>query len=155
MKTLPVGVRPIRWCGLLLLLTAIITRPARAQNQEQAQKQDLTFSLGGLPGQARTFQGSGGTAQISADRRFGINYGRRFLGARIAALYDEIEFVASPNRSVSAATATVPQNYAAPYLSPGLRCKFLPGSRLSPWGTIGGGYALYEQSALEWPKHGE
>ncbi|HWO29399.1 MAG TPA: hypothetical protein VNO32_11455, partial [Candidatus Acidoferrum sp.] len=65
MKTLPVNARRIRWSGLLLLVTAIIARPARGQNQE------LTFSLGGVPGQTRSFQGSAGTAQISADRSFG------------------------------------------------------------------------------------
>jgi hypothetical protein len=48
MKTLPVNARRIRWSGLLLLVTAIIARPARGQNQE------LTFSLGGIPSQTRS-----------------------------------------------------------------------------------------------------
>jgi hypothetical protein len=123
------------------LITATIAGPARAQNQE------LTFSLGGIPGQTRGFQGSAGAARIFADRSFGINYGHRFLSARIAALYGEIEFVAIPNRSVTAATAAVPQSYASLYLTPGLRLKFFPTSRLSPWDAIGGGCALYQQSA--------
>jgi hypothetical protein len=41
----------------------------------------------------------------------------------------------------------VPQNYASLYLTPGLRLKLFPRSRLSAWGAIGGGYALYQQSA--------
>jgi len=65
---------------------------------------------------------------------------------RIAALYGEIQFVAIPNRSLTAASAVVPQNYASLYFTPGLRLKFFPCSRLSPWAVIGGGYALYEQS---------
>ena len=146
MRVLPVGTRRIRWFGLLLL-AAITAGPARAQHQERAQNQELTFSLGGIPGQTRSFQGSAGRAQISADRSFGINYGHRFLGAKIAALYGEIEFVAIPNRALTAATATVPQNYASLYLTPGLRLKFLPASRLSPWVAIGGGYGLYQQSS--------
>ena len=141
MRTLPRRAGLIRWPGLLLLVSAIVAGPARGQNQE------LTFSLGGIPGQTRSFQSSAGTAQISADRSFGINYGHRFLGASIAALYGEIEFVAIPNRSVTSATATVPQSYASLYLTPGLRLKFFPSSRLSPWAAIGGGYALYQQSA--------
>ena len=118
MRTLSRRARRIRWSGLLLLVSAIVAGPARGQNQE------LTFSLGGIPGQTRSFQSSAGIAQISADRSFGINYGHRFLGARIAALYGEIEFVAIPNRSVTSATATVPQSYASLYLTPGLRLKF-------------------------------
>jgi len=113
MRTLTVGARRIFWSGLLLLVTAIIAGPAQAQNQE------LTFSLGGIPGQSRTFQNPGGTAQISADRSFGINYGHRFLSAGIAALYGEIEFAAIPNRSISASNATVAQNYASLYVTPG------------------------------------
>ena len=70
-----------------------------------------------------------------------------FLEAGAAALYGEIEFVALPNRGLTAATATVPQNYASLYGAPGLRMKVLPRARLSPWVAVGGGYALYEQSA--------
>ena len=146
MRPLPLGVGRIRWSGLLLL-AAITAWSAQAQNQDPDQKQELTFSLGGIPDQTRSFQGSAGGARISADRSFGINYGHRFLGTKVAALYGEIEFVAIPNRALTAATATVPQNYASLYLTPGLRLKFFSNSRLSPWAAIGGGYALYQQSA--------
>jgi hypothetical protein len=141
MRTLPARTSLILWAGLLLLVTTIIAGPAHGQNQE------VTFSLGGIPGQTRNSQGSAGTAQISADRSFGINYGHRLLDAKIAAFYGEIEFVAIPNRGVTSATAIVPQDFASLYLTPGLRLKFFPHSRLSPWGAIGGGYALYQQSA--------
>src|SRR5260370_34730883 len=147
MRTFPVGTRRISWFGLFFLATAIVTMPLGAQSQERGANQELTFSLGGIPGQTRSFQGSAGTAQVSADRSFGINYGHRFLEAKIAALYGEIEFVAIPNRALTAASATVPQNYASLYLTPGVRLKFLPGSRLSPWAAIGGGYSLYQESA--------
>jgi len=147
MRTFPTGSKQILWLGVLFLAVAAVTVPARAQSQEAGQNQELTFSLGGIPGQTRSFQGSAGAAQISADRSFGINYGHRFLDAKIAALYGELEFVAIPNRALTAASATVPQNYASLYLTPGVRLKFLPGSRLSPWAAIGGGYGLYQQSA--------
>ncbi|HET6930553.1 MAG TPA: hypothetical protein VFI45_09555 [Candidatus Acidoferrum sp.] len=141
MRTLLVKAASIRWSALLLLATALLAKPVLGQNQE------LTFSLGNIPGQTRNFQGSVSTAQISSDRSFGINYGHRFRDAKIAALYGEIEFVAFPNRDVTSATATVPWSYSSLYLAPGLRLKLFPYSRLSPWGAIGGGYALYQQSA--------
>jgi hypothetical protein len=131
-----------RWIGLLFLGFFAFAVPALAQNQ------DLTFSLGGIPGQSRSFQNSpSGSAQISADRSLGLNYGHRIIGAGVAALYSEIEFVALPNRNLTAASVTVPNSYATLYVAPGLRLKFLPGSRLSPWVAAGGGYALYEESA--------
>jgi hypothetical protein len=147
MRSFPIGARRISWLGLFFLASGMVTVPVGAQSQERGANQELTFSLGGTPGQTRSFLGSAGTAQVSADRSFGINYGHRFLEAKIAALYGEVEFVAIPNRALTAASATVPQNYASLYLTPGLRLKFFPGSRLSPWGAIGGGYGLYQQSA--------
>jgi len=113
-----------------------------------AQSNDITLSLGGIPSQSRSFRSpSAGSVQISADVSLGANYGHRLLHAEFAALYTEIQFVALPNRSVTPATAIVPQNYASPYATPGLRLKVLPRARLSPCAALGGGYALYEQSA--------
>jgi hypothetical protein len=126
---------------LLLFIAATAAVPTRAQNQE------VTFSLGGIPGQSRGLQGSSGSANISADRAFGINYAHRLAGTGIAALYAEVQFVAIPNRPVTSASAVVPQNYASLYLTPGVQLKFFPSSRLSPWAAVGGGYALYQQSA--------
>jgi hypothetical protein len=62
-------------------------------------------------------------------------------------VYGELEFVAIPNRGVTSATAVVAQNYASLYVTPGVRLKLFPRRRLSPWAAIGGGYALYEESA--------
>ena len=131
-----------RLIGFLFLGLFVFTFPVLAQNHE------LTLSLGGIPSQSRSFRSlAAGSTQISGDLSLGANYGHRFLDAKVAALYGEIEFVALPNRGLTAATATVPKSYASLYLTPGLRLKFLPSARLSPWVAVGGGYALYEQSA--------
>ena len=133
-----------RVCSTIFMLLAFlaIPFPVLAQNNE------ITLSLGGIPSQSRSFQNPAlGSAQVSSDVSLGANYGHRLLDARVAALYGEIEFVALPNRSLAATTATVPQNYASLYVTPGVRLKILPSSRLSPWVAAGGGYALYEQSA--------
>lgn len=115
MRVLPVVTSGIRGLVVLFLATFMMTGRAEAQNQ------DLTFSLGGIPGQTRSFHGSAGTAQISADRSLGVNYGHRFLGAKNAALFGEVEFVALPNRPVTSTTAAVPRSYASLYVTPGLR----------------------------------
>jgi hypothetical protein len=138
------------WIGLALLFISevVVIGNASAQSTEPLQSQELTLSLGGISGQTRSLRGSAaGTAQIAADRTLGINYGHHLVGTRIAAVYGEIEFVAIPNRGVTSATALVAQNYASLYVTPGVRLELLPRSRLSPWAAIGGGYALYQESA--------
>jgi hypothetical protein len=134
----------LRLLVFLALALLVHTFPVEAL----AQSNDITFSLGGTPSQSRGFRSpTTGAAQTSADISLGANYGRCFLDAEVAELYGEIESVALPNRGLTAATATVPQNYASLYVAPGLRLKVLPSARLSPWVAVGGGYALYEQSA--------
>jgi hypothetical protein len=140
----------IVWIRLVLLFISevMVTRNASAQSTEHLQSHELTFSLGAISGQTRSLKGSAaGTAQIAADRTLGINYGHHLVGTRVAAVYGEIEFVAIPNRGVTSATAVVAQNYASLYVTPGVRLKLFPRWRLSPWAAIGGGYALYEESA--------
>ena len=133
---------------LLFISEVIVTGYASAQGTEHLPSQELAFSLGGISGQTRTLRGSPtGTAQIAADRSLGINYGHHLVGTRVAAVYGEIEFVAIPNRGVTSATAVVAQNYASLYVTPGVRLKVFPRWRFSPWGAIGGGYALYEESS--------
>ena len=141
MARLELSLRLLAFLALALLAP---TFPVQAL----AQSNDITFSLGGIPSQSRPFRGPAtGSTQISADVSLGANYGHRFLDAEFVALYAEIQFVALPNRSVTAATAVVPQNYASLYVTPGLQLKVLPRARLSPWAALGCGYALYEQSA--------
>ena len=139
MARLELSLRLLVFLALALLAA---TSPAVAQSN------DITLSLGGIPIQSRSFRSpSAGSVQISADVSLGANYGHRLLDAEFAAIYGEIQFVALPNRSLTAPTTTVPQNYASLYVTPGLRLKVLPTARLSPWVALGGGYALYEQSA--------
>ena len=142
-------IRPT-WIRLVLLFTAqvIFTAYAGAQSTEHLPSQELTFSLGGIPGQTRTLAASpAATAGIAADRTLAVNYGHHLAGTKIVALYGEVEFVAIPNRGVTSATTVVAQNYASLYVTPGARLKLFPRSRISPWGAIGGGYALYQESA--------
>jgi len=134
----------LRWLVFLALGLLTPTFPVRAL----AQSNDITLSLGGIAAQSRPLRSpAAGSTQISADVSLGVNCGHRLLHAEFAALYAEIQFVALPNRSVTPTTAIVPQNYASLYVTPGLRLKVLPRARLSPWAALGGGYALYEQSA--------
>ncbi len=77
---------------------------------------------------------------------FQVNYGRRFLKGRKVALYGEINALANPLRDVSSSIPTATHDFASLYITPGIRVKFLPTSRISPYALVGGGYADYEQS---------
>lgn len=127
---------------LKVILLSVIPVVCLAQ-EDGARKNELAFGLGGIPALSRSDApsldaGSGVALQV--------NYGRRFLDGRKAALYGEINFLASPTREVSSSVTTATHDFASLYITSGIRLKLLPASRISPYGVVGGGYADYEQS---------
>jgi opacity protein-like surface antigen len=106
-----------------------------------AQKHELGFTLGSTTNDLKTALNLGTTS----GRALQVNYGHRFTGNGVAALYGEVHFLANPQRQVSGANFLT-RDFASLYLTPGIRVKLNPNGRIQPYGTIGGGYALYEQS---------
>jgi opacity protein-like surface antigen len=108
-----------------------------------AHKNELAFGLGGIPALSRADSPS---LAAGSGVAFQVNYGRRFLDGNKVALYGEINFIASPQREVSSSVSTVTHDFASLYITPGIRVKFRPNARVSPYAVVGGGYADYEQS---------
>jgi opacity protein-like surface antigen len=106
-------------------------------------KNELAFGLGGIPALSRS---DSPRLDAGSGVAFQVNYGRRFLNSSKVALYGEINFVASPLREVSTGVGSATHDFASLYLTPGIRVKFRPTSRISPYALVGGGYADYEQS---------
>ena len=106
-------------------------------------KNELAFGLGGIPALSRSDSPS---LDAGSGVAFQVNYGRRFLDRSKVAVYGEINFVASPLREVSTAAGTATHDFASLYVTPGIRVKFRPAARISPYAVVGGGYADYEQS---------
>lgn len=131
---------PITIHSVLLLPVAVIL----CNGQELAPKNELGFTLGGVPSLSRS------TSQESLDpgagTAFGVDYGRRFVSGNKVALYGEVNFLASPLRDVSSNIGSATKNFASLYVTPGIRLKFFPNSAISPYAVVGGGYADYEQS---------
>jgi opacity protein-like surface antigen len=128
----------------LLLLPAIAVL---CSGQEQsAPKNELAFGLSGLPSLSRSDAPS---LNAGAGVGLQVNYGRRFLEVNKFALYAEVNLLASPLREVSSSVTSATKNFASLYITPGVRLKILPKSRISPYFAIGGGYADYEQSTTE------
>jgi opacity protein-like surface antigen len=111
--------------------------------EDTAHKNELAFGLGGIPTLSRSDSPS---LDAGSGVAFQVNYGHRILGVDKWALYGEINFLASPLREVSSSVTTATHDFASLYLTPGIRVKFRPSSRISPYAVVGGGYADYEQS---------
>lgn len=106
-----------------------------------AQKHELAFTLGSTANDLKTAI----NASTTSGRALQVNYGYRFWGNDAVALSGEVHFLANPQRQVSGASFLT-RDFASLYVIPGLRLKLNPKGRIQPYGVIGGGYALYEQS---------
>ena len=127
---------------LTLLLFAAFAAVCFAQ-EDSGHKNELALGLGGIPALSRSDTPRVDTGSGVA---FQVNYGRRFFKSRKVAIYGEINALANPLRDVSSSIPTATHDFASLYLTPGIRVKFLPTSRISPYALVGGGYADYEQS---------
>ena len=129
-----------------LISLFILMAAALLAQEDGAARNELTFGLGGIPALSRS-----DTTRLEAGSgvAFQVNYGRRLASSNKAALYGEVNFVASPLREISAPTNSATHDFASLYITPGVRVKFLPASRLSPYVAVGGGYADYEQSTKQ------
>ncbi|MFB3813511.1 MAG: hypothetical protein ACE14L_05315 [Terriglobales bacterium] len=131
----------IRAATLFLLLVA----SAFAGAQEE--KNELGLLLGSIVSPDPKTAGSAPrNIDIGAGLSFQATYGRRIAGDTVA-VYLEIPFVAMPNAGVSSSVTEVIEAYASLFVTPGVRVKFAPEGKLSPWLAAGGGYGNFEEGS--------
>ncbi len=112
-----------------------------------AQKQEVGLLLGGIKTSDRDIQSpQSGSVRNSSGLTYYANYAYRLAGGKNAAFYLELPFAATPSRDVQSTNVNVPRNYASLFFTPGLKVKFFPAARLSPYGAIGGGYGRIDES---------
>ena len=110
-----------------------------------AQRHELGLTLGTVLAQDR------GTAPAALNLGSGlalqVDYSHQILkGNRYASLYGDVMFMANPQRVVATTVSTAIRDVASLYIVPGVKIKFVPEGKVSPWFSIGAGYSLYEHS---------
>ena len=132
-------------CMLPLMFVALA---ASAQT-----KNEVGLSIGVLippnPGATTTIvQPQPTNISFASGLAFEANYARRILTRDSWALEVEVPLLAVPSEDITSRPATnVPRNYASLFITPSLRARLWPEKRLSPWASVGGGYARYAESA--------
>ena len=108
---------------------------------------ELGLTLGAVSGPARTVSGSTSTLNFSNGVALQAVYAKKFMSIKYAELSWESLLMVNPRQSVNSTTTSAIKNYGSLILAPGMRLKFYPEKRLSPWVVGGGGYALYYPSS--------
>lgn len=110
-----------------------------------AQRHELGLTLGSVlsqdRGAAATSLNLGSGTALQVDYSHQIRKGNRFV-----AVYGDLVFMANPQRVVASTIKTAIRDVASLYVVPGVKIKFVPDGKVSPWFSIGAGYSLYEHA---------
>lgn len=129
------------------LITLFFLLATASLSLAQDTKNEVGLLLGALSTGSRDIQlPTPSRAEIDAGITYQISYGRRFVNAKVAALYGEVLFAATPLQEVRSTNTTIPRDYASLFFTPGLKLKFVPGWRVSPYIAAGGGFARFRES---------
>lgn len=122
-----------------LFLTMLLAVPASAQKE-------AALTLGSFSGPSRTTT-SRAVLSLSNAAAIQGSYGKLVRTYKYAELYGEINAMFAPKHSVTSTAKAATNNISALYITPGIRLKFYPKEKLSPWVVGGLGYALYRASS--------
>ena len=112
-----------------------------------AQKHEVAFTSGGLKIGERGFDlPRPGFLKFSTGLTYELNYARRFFDGKIAALYLEFPFAATPRTKVKTDNVLSPRSYSSIFFTPGIKLKLIPGAKYSPFAMVGVGVARLGES---------
>jgi hypothetical protein len=115
----------------------------------QDEKNELTGVLG------RTFisdQGIVGATYFNPFVRSGkgltfeVNYARRLFGTPIYAISGEVPAVFNLDEDLNAGANIVPIDYKQIFVTPSARLNLFPGTAVSPWVSLGGGFGRFSEN---------
>lgn len=115
-----------------------------------AQKNELGLLLGAtvLPDQTITVGSfTNNNLKFSKGLTYQATYARQIVDAKIAGLYFEVPFMATPNADIRSGNPNPPTALASLFVTPGVRLKLLPGAGISPWASVGGGWARFDEGS--------
>lgn len=82
-----------------------------------------------------------------ASLALGVDYDRRVVSTDWITLYGGADFLASPfDVKLSNPPASVSPQYKYIFLTAHVKAKFYPDSKISPWLSVGGGYARFNET---------
>lgn len=133
----------LRRAGIIVVL-ALVANLAHGQG---SRTNELGLMLGATITPALRPAGSSASIDVGTGVTFQLTYARRVINAGHTALYVEFPAVAVPLQHVRSTIGVTPRNYDSFFIAPSIRIKFNTQATAAPWLSVGGGYALFDESA--------
>jgi hypothetical protein len=77
---------------------------------------------------------------------FEVNYARRLVGSQIFAVSGEVPAVFNLDEDLNSGSNVVPVDYQQIFVTPSVRLNLFPETAVSPWVSIGGGFAHFSEN---------
>src|SRR5262249_29527419 len=90
----------------------------------------------------------GSVLQFNFGTAYEASFAKRILASDRIDVAIDVPFIAANSLSIKTPGAALPREYAALFLTPGIRLMVAPRRVVSVFGAVGGGFASYEESAL-------
>ena len=89
----------------------------------------------------------GSVLQFNFGTVYEASFAKRILASEPIDVAIEVPFLAANSLTIKTVGAALPREYAALFLTPGIRLMVAPQRLISAFGVLGGGFANYEESA--------
>ena len=119
-----------------------------ATHAQERRKNEVGLLLGGAVTPNLAISNlRGDSIELGAGLTFQATYARHLVEVPYAQLSFEVPLLAAPRVSASSDDSRIPSEYASLFITPGFRVTFAPAAVVSPWFSIGGGYARFQEAA--------
>jgi hypothetical protein len=105
------------------------------------------IDIGALGGWTKP-SAAGSVMQFNYGTTYELSVARGIWASDRVDLAIEVPFLATNSLSVKTPGASLPREYAVLSITPGIRVMFAPKRLVSVFGTVGGGFASYDESSL-------
>jgi hypothetical protein len=78
---------------------------------------------------------------------FEVNYARQLFGTPVYAVSGEVPAVFNLDEDLGSGAAVVPTGYKQIFVTPSVRVNLFPATAVSPWVSIGGGFAHFSEDS--------
>ncbi len=126
----------------IVLALIFVTIAAAAQDR----KNEVGFLLGGTIVPSLRIRNQNADAGFGSGLTFQATYARHLTDSKSTTLYFEVPVLSSPLVNATSSSVSVPKNYAFIFVTPGIRVKLRSNSAISPWFSVGGGHATFQES---------
>jgi hypothetical protein len=137
--------------AVLAVMLSVLGASATAQSRNEDQNNELTGIIGRIFISDQGITGSNAPTvnpfvRSGKGLTFEVNYSRYLIFHQIFAISGEVPAVFNLDEDLNSGGPVVPIDYQQIFVTPAARLNLFPGTAVSPWVSLGGGFAHFSEN---------